>query len=141
MPRRHAGRSRRPWHAPPPPQPVPASAMAASSATTSATRLAGGGDEPRRAVVTCRRGGRADTGGLRRPGARVRWPCWTSTTFPSPDDGVVDGVVDGVESPPMFGQLLDECAAAFASMTAAGSVEVDFAESEELVAAWATAPP
>jgi uncharacterized protein YecA (UPF0149 family) len=60
---------------------------------------------------------------------------------PEPDDGVVDGVVDGVESPPMFGQLLDECAAAFASMTAAGSVEVDFAESEELVAAWATAPP
>lgn len=60
---------------------------------------------------------------------------------PELDDGVVEGVVDGVESPPMFGQLLDECVAAFPSMTAAGCVEVDFAESEEPVAAWATAPP
>ena len=60
---------------------------------------------------------------------------------PELDDGVVDGVVDGVESPPMFGQLLDECVAAFSSMTAAGCVEVDFAGPEELVAAWATAPP
>jgi hypothetical protein len=60
---------------------------------------------------------------------------------PELDDGVVDGVVDGVESPPMFGQSLDECVAAFSSMTAAGFVEVDFAEPEELVAAWATAPP
>ena len=60
---------------------------------------------------------------------------------PELDDGVVDGVVDGVESPPMFGQLLDECVAVFSSMTAAGCVEVDFAGPEELVAAWATAPP
>jgi hypothetical protein len=60
---------------------------------------------------------------------------------PEPDDdGVVDGVVDGVDSPPMFGQSLDECVAAFESIAAAGAV--DFAADEdELVAACATAPP
>jgi hypothetical protein len=66
---------------------------------------------------------------------------------PEPDDdgvvdGVVEGVVDGVESPPMFGQLLDEWVAASGLITAAGVVDVDVAvESEELVAACATAPP
>jgi hypothetical protein len=58
------------------------------------------------------------------------------------DDGVVDGLVDGVDSPPMFGQLLDEWVAAFESMAAAGVEDVDFAADEdELVAACATAPP
>jgi hypothetical protein len=50
----------------------------------------------------------------------------------SDDDGVVD-------SPPMFGQSLDECVAAFESMAAAGVEDVEF--EDELVAACATAPP
>jgi hypothetical protein len=56
------------------------------------------------------------------------------------DDGVVDGVVDGVESPPMLGQSLDECVAAFESIAATGAVDWA-AEEDELVAACATAPP
>jgi len=58
------------------------------------------------------------------------------------DEGVVDGVVDGVDPPPMFGQLLLELVAAYESMAAAGAADVDFAgDADELVAAWATAPP
>ena len=57
-------------------------------------------------------------------------------------DGVVDGVVDGVESPPMFGQSPVALVAAYESMAAAGAVDADFAGAgDELVAAWATAPP
>jgi hypothetical protein len=60
---------------------------------------------------------------------------------PEPDDdGVVDGVVDGVESPPMFGQSLDEWVAALESATAAGALDLAGA-ADELVAACATAPP
>ena len=60
--------------------------------------------------------------------------------MPEPDDGVVegvvDGLVDGVDSPPMFGQSLDEWVAVFASMVTAGVVEVDLAgDADELVAA------
>jgi hypothetical protein len=49
-----------------------------------------------------------------------------------------DGAVDW--SPPMFGQLLDDFAAVFDCMAAAGEVDVA-AGPDELLAACATAPP
>jgi hypothetical protein len=57
-------------------------------------------------------------------------------------DGGVDGVVDGVESPPMFGQSPAVWVAVSESVATAGVVDVGVAaEPDELVAAWATAPP
>ena len=65
--------------------------------------------------------------------------------MPESDDGVVegvvDGVVDGVDPPPMFGQSLDDWVAAFESIAAAGAVDCPAGDEDELVAAWATAPP
>jgi hypothetical protein len=58
------------------------------------------------------------------------------------EDGVVEGVVDGVDSsPPMFGQSLVDPAAMY-ELSATAAVDVESAAvPDELVAAWATAPP
>ncbi len=58
-------------------------------------------------------------------------------------EGVVEGVVDGADwSPPMFGQSPAVWVAAMESPAAIAGVEVEpAADPDELVAAWATAPP